>query len=53
MEFETETIARAVFIINRHSKTALDTRFLYQLKKSSTAQIVGRKTRAKSRATVF
>lgn len=43
MEFETETIARAVFIINRHSKTALDTRFLYQLKKAALLKLLAEK----------
>jgi len=30
--FPTETLSKALFIVNRHAKTAIDSRYLYQLK---------------------
>lgn len=30
--YKTENLSKALFIINRHAKTALDSKFLYQLK---------------------
>ena len=31
-DFPVETLAKAIFIVNRHAKTALDSKFLYSLK---------------------
>jgi hypothetical protein len=37
---DSETIAKAIFVVNRHSKSALDLRKLYELKKRSLTKLL-------------
>lgn len=43
MKQSTETIAEAVFIINRHSKTATRPKYLYQLKRAALDKLIHEK----------
>lgn len=40
LEFSVENLAKAVFVVNKHAKTAIEPKFLYDLKKKTLEKLI-------------